>query len=51
MIRKLSPAKPKTFNYHYSNPSSQGALVCQTKGFPEEHDDEKEATLVPIQTA
>lgn len=26
--------KPRCDYYHYSNPESQGALICETKGFP-----------------
>jgi hypothetical protein len=31
---RISPVKPRTDYYHYSRDDSQGALICQTKGFP-----------------
>lgn len=40
--RKLSRPLPPTFYYHYSNPESQGALVYETKGFPDSYDRETE---------
>tara|TARA_B100002049_G_C16084874_1_gene378881 strand:- start:66 stop:548 length:483 start_codon:yes stop_codon:yes gene_type:complete len=32
--RELTEPKPRCNYYHYSNQNSQGALICQTKGFP-----------------
>ena len=31
---KIADAKPAVSYYHYSNRESQGALICQTEGFP-----------------
>lgn len=38
----LPTPKPPAFNNHYSNPNSQGALICQTPGFPGEYDNTTE---------
>ena len=32
----IQKAKPAVSYYHYSNRESQGALICQTVGFPED---------------
>jgi len=39
---KISPVKPRTNYYHYSSDDSQGALICQTKGFPNYFNREKQ---------
>lgn len=33
-VGKIERAKPRTHHYSYSNERSQGALICQTSGFP-----------------
>lgn len=34
-MKKIERAKPRTFQYHYSNENSQGALICETANFPD----------------
>ena len=34
-MKKIDRPKPRTDYYHYSNEASQGALICQTNGFPD----------------
>jgi len=34
----LMEVQPRTDYYHYSNPTSQNALICETSGFPEAYD-------------
>jgi hypothetical protein len=38
---RLPKPKPQVMYYHYSNSASQGALICQTRGFQGEYDDAK----------
>jgi hypothetical protein len=38
----ISPAKPRTDYYHYTRNDSQGALICQSKGFPRYYDKGKQ---------
>lgn len=33
-LNDLVEIKPRCEYYHYSNPRSQGALICETSGFP-----------------
>jgi hypothetical protein len=37
----LHKPKPRAFYNHYSNPASQGALICQTGGYPNRCDRDK----------
>ncbi len=39
---RTTEPKPKCGYYHYSNRSSQGALICETAGFPDQFDLDKE---------
>lgn len=32
---ELTEPKPRTYQYSYSNEASQGALICETAGFPD----------------
>ncbi len=36
--RAISDAKPQCYSYSYSNPLSQGALICQTDNWPRSYD-------------
>ena len=38
MPRAIARVKPRTHYYHYSHPESQGALITQTLGFPEQYE-------------
>lgn len=40
--RKLERPKPKTWYYHYSNKSAQGALISETPRFPTTFDDTRQ---------
>lgn len=40
--REITQPKLPTYYYHYSNPASQGALICETKGFPDYYNPRKE---------
>jgi hypothetical protein len=37
-FRRIAVVKYPCGHYSYSNPRSQGALICQTKGFPDQYD-------------
>jgi len=40
MMHLFNVPKPKSFYNHYSNPQSQGALLCETMDFPKSFNDE-----------
>lgn len=39
-MRTIERPKPPVHHYSYSNPNSQGALICETRGFPDWYDPE-----------
>jgi hypothetical protein len=39
MIREFTTPKPKSSYNHYSNPSCQGTLLCETQNFPKSFND------------